>query len=342
MGNIFSRERASKLKVDRKAASRWTVPSAPPTDTEFEKPSDVVSSASGSGMTAFDDTRTYHSVKSSPYVVPSDVKEGQRLNLHHHLVRQLFNGANTGGVSPQSLMKGLKVLDVGFGTGIWLAEMNRDFPKGTYYGVDLTISTFAETFRDLAAVGKINLTQGNVYERLPFDDNTFDYVHMQDVNSGIPERLWPSAITELCRVMKPGGCLDIVEVVAISVPTAKPDPLITDFDKKNTQILLSRGINLYLAHRLAKLLRENSDLQDVLEVRRTAPLGWDGQTGKLWELNAMKLFQGAADFMSAGFGMSKAEWLAHLDLMSKGWGESKSFLNVFRVTGKKRTGKQTF
>ncbi|KAI8806194.1 S-adenosyl-L-methionine-dependent methyltransferase [Cladochytrium replicatum] len=322
MGIDFSKQSIEKLKVDLKAASHWTVP------TESDDVTTDGSSQTGSQTMMSDDSRTYHSVKTSPYMIPADVREGQRLNLHHHLIRQLFHGANTGGIPEQALMKGLSVLDVGFGTGLWLAEMNRDYPQGTYYGVDLIISTFAETFRDLADVGKINLTQGNVYERLPYKDDMFDYIHMQDINSGIPERLWPHAINELCRILKPGGFLDLVEAIPVAIPTGKPSPISSDSTKSHIALMQSRGINVRFAHKLPTLLQQNSLLDNVQMTRRTAPLGWDGQIGHLWASDAKKAYEAVSDFICSSVGLTREQWLERVELIANGWKESKSFINV--------------
>ncbi|KAI8801442.1 S-adenosyl-L-methionine-dependent methyltransferase [Cladochytrium replicatum] len=328
MGVEFSKD-AVKLKVNQKAASHWTVPN------DSDKQSDT-SSLSG----AYSDTstdRAYHSYQSCPYVLPCDIKEGQRQNLHHHLIKTLYNGNNCAGVTLEALEKGIKVLDVGFGSGIWLAEMHRDFPKGNYFGVDITISTFAETFRDLAQPGKINLVEGNVYERLPFDDNSFDYVHQQELNSGIPERLWPSVIAELLRVLKPGGVLDLSEIVPIALAHGKPDSAVNDFNGKIQLMMKARGVNLHFPEKLPALIRSFPGFDEgIIASRRSAPVGWDGSIGHLWLVDAKKGYLAVSDFICASLGMSKDEWLEFLEKLADRWTDSKTFFNLFRVVVRKR------
>ncbi|KAI8815366.1 hypothetical protein BJ742DRAFT_13808 [Cladochytrium replicatum] len=227
-------------------------------------------------------------------------------------------------------------IDNRFGSGIWLAEMNRDFPRGYYYGVDISISAFGETFRDLAEDGKITLVTGNVYERLPFEDSTFDYIHQQGLSQAIPERLWPSAISELVRVLKPGGVIDLIEIVPVAVPTGKPDPIVRDLHHAQYKALMSRGLNIYIGHSLLNLVEMYPMLEHATCIRRTAPVGWDGLAGELWSTNAKKAFIAAADFASVAAGKTKEEWAAYIDRVAIGWAQSKSFANVFRVTAHKR------
>ncbi|KAI8808741.1 S-adenosyl-L-methionine-dependent methyltransferase [Cladochytrium replicatum] len=332
MGVQLSTESGPRtLKLNRKAAAQWSAP------VESEMKSD-------SSLNSEDDldTRTYHSSKSSPYNIPADIGEGQRLNLQHHLVRHLFEGPNHSGVPLSVLEQRPLVLDVGFGSGIWLAEMNRDFPNGMYFGVDLTISAFAKTFQSLADEGKITLIEGNVCEKLPFKDNTFDYVHQQFLIAGIKAEQWPHAIAELCRVLKPGGYLDIVEFDGVpQLQGKKPDPIAAEFNKKFHQMFLTRGVDIRFGRNVESLVRSFPVLEQVVADRRTGPVGWDGMSGQLWLVDTKKMLTGTADFISTALGMSKEAWFEHVELILKGWTNSKAFIDVYRVIARKRQSSAT-
>ncbi|KAI8800300.1 S-adenosyl-L-methionine-dependent methyltransferase [Cladochytrium replicatum] len=268
--------------------------------------------------------------------IQGDVKEGQRQNLHHHLVRQLYGNNNYAGVSEEALKRGITVLDVGCGTGIWLAEMNRDFPNGTYYGVDINVSSFAETFRDLAPPGKITLVQGNAFERLPFPDDVFDYVHCQELNQGIPERLWPAVMGEIIRVLKPGSILDLGDIVPITSFHGKPDPVVADFNDKLQKMMMTRGVNMVWPYRLPGFFAEYPELVNPQVARRSAPIGWDGPIGALWLADAKKVYIGAADFVCVALGMTKEEWYDFVEQLCDREVDSKSFMSFVRMTAMKR------
>jgi ubiquinone/menaquinone biosynthesis C-methylase UbiE len=57
----------------------------------------------------------------------------------------------------------------------------------------------------------VSFVQSNVLTGLPFEDNTFDYVHMRFMIFAFTLKNWELAIRELVRVCKPGGYIEIVE-----------------------------------------------------------------------------------------------------------------------------------
>ncbi len=57
--------------------------------------------------------------------------------------------------------------------------------------------------------------QNESLERLSFADNTFDAVHCRGVLMHIPR--WDAAVAELCRVLKPGGRIAIMENNTVSL-----------------------------------------------------------------------------------------------------------------------------
>lgn len=51
----------------------------------------------------------------------------------------------------------------------------------------------------------------NFLERLPFEDNTFDFVHIRRVARGVPENKWHNFFEEITRVMKEDGAFEMME-----------------------------------------------------------------------------------------------------------------------------------
>jgi arsenite methyltransferase len=105
------------------------------------------------------------------------------------------------------------VLDVGCGAGtdLLLAAL-RVGPKGAAIGVDMT-----EAMRALAADGAKVCGLANVDVRegdavgLPVDDRSVDVVFSNGVLNLVPEK--QRAITEMTRVLKPGGRVQIADVI---------------------------------------------------------------------------------------------------------------------------------
>ena len=83
-------------------------------------------------------------------------------------------------------------------------------------------------------------------ERLSFADNTLDFVHCRGVLMHIPD--WERALSELCRVLKPGGKLVVIETNRSSVEArlvglarGLPEEVETGRDARGPGILVGSG-----------------------------------------------------------------------------------------------------
>jgi len=103
--------------------------------------------------------------------------------------------------------RGSRVLDVGCGTGRWLRRYQALGFQAT--GVDATLGMLG-----LAAERGTNapLVAGEATQ-LPFADAEFDCVSDITVVQHIPRSLQPQALHEMVRVLKPGGCLVLMELI---------------------------------------------------------------------------------------------------------------------------------
>jgi len=99
-------------------------------------------------------------------------------------------------------------LDAGCGIG---AHTRRIAGHGhRCVGVDISPHVLRQAVRQSSSVraGRICYA-ASALERLPFDRATFDVVHCRGVLMHIPD--WGKALDNLCEVVKPGGCIIIIE-----------------------------------------------------------------------------------------------------------------------------------
>jgi SAM-dependent methyltransferase len=61
--------------------------------------------------------------------------------------------------------------------------------------------------------------RGNVLQGLPFARGQFDFVHQKLMVAAVPLKHWPAVVTELVRVARPGGWIELLE----SAPHLKPE-----------------------------------------------------------------------------------------------------------------------
>jgi len=102
--------------------------------------------------------------------------------------------------------KGKRVLDVGSGNGYVLSKYATEGAE--VYGVDITeagIQLCKKRFEYLDLKGDFRVADA---QSLPFDDNTFDCVCSVGVLHHVPDT--EKAVTEIFRVLKPGGRLIVM------------------------------------------------------------------------------------------------------------------------------------
>lgn len=112
------------------------------------------------------------------------------------------------------LQPGEKVLDVGCGTGgVTIPAKMRVGKTGEAAGIDPAPEMIAVARKKASQVGlEIDFRIG-VIESLPFPDATFDAVTSSLMMHHLPEHLQVKGLTEVRRVLKPGGRLLIADMM---------------------------------------------------------------------------------------------------------------------------------
>lgn len=104
-------------------------------------------------------------------------------------------------------IKGPKVLEVSFGTGYLLSQYAHRFDTS---GIDYNQKMLEIAQKNLLDKGiKANLRKGNV-EALPYEQDSFDCIVNTMAFTGYPNA--HKAMSELYRVLKPGGRLVMVDI----------------------------------------------------------------------------------------------------------------------------------
>ncbi|KAI8811101.1 hypothetical protein BJ742DRAFT_798207 [Cladochytrium replicatum] len=265
--------------------------------------------------------------------------DGFRLSMQqHYLIKRIFK-TNFKGISAEALSSGIEVLDVGSLTGLWLEEMERDFPASKLSGVDVLVGLWpgVESILDSKS---IQLVESHSVGDIPYPSNTFDYVHELSQLSVTPLAKWGDAIEEFARVLKPGGYLDLVEFDVF--PTAPSTPTISAYVSRLHAFMRAGGLDIRAAVRLAEMIEGSGKFTEVEVVRCSAPLGWGGEVGALWGFHVKEVFMALRQVMGRVVRPndttvpSVEEFSAFCNSFLQDCVEVQAHSNLYRITARKR------
>lgn len=122
---------------------------------------------------------------------------------------------------------GAVVVDIGCGAGTdLLLAAGRSGPRGRAIGVDMTEAMRLRAAGGAAACGLANVdVRAGDATRLPVEDGTVDVVISNGVLNLVPEK--PRAVAEIARVLKPGGRVQIGDIL---IGEVLPDEALRDID----------------------------------------------------------------------------------------------------------------
>ena len=106
------------------------------------------------------------------------------------------------------------VLDLGCGTGEWIFELAKRYPKLRIYGIDSNEKLLhqAKVRRNTSSLRQVELRHMDLLQGLPIPNASIDFVHMRHFARYIKPQSWPYMIHECVRVLRPQGWLNIVEL----------------------------------------------------------------------------------------------------------------------------------
>ncbi|GBB98548.1 hypothetical protein RclHR1_03260006 [Rhizophagus clarus] len=221
------------------------------------------------------------------YIFPSDDDEIDRLTVQHYIFQNIWD-SNFSSPVKNLLKDGAEVLDVGCGPGVWILEMAEKYKNSSFTGIDI-----AANFPQMIKPENTKFITGD-FKRLPFEDNTFDFVYMRFMMFAITIEDWPEAIDELIRVCKPNGWIEIMErdILWFNESELVHNWRTTVVDKLREE----KGIELVITPHIPRFLYSNDKLTNIRSDQRDARISWGG---KIYEAYGNIIMWGAKNLSNA-------------------------------------------
>ncbi|KAF8924136.1 hypothetical protein BGZ58_002118 [Dissophora ornata] len=218
------------------------------------------------------------------------------------------------------------------------AEMAREFPNATVYGIDINRELFPSAQQRVPS--NCLFTWSNLLTRLSFPDGYFDFVYQRFLYLGLTVDDWPVALKELKRVMKPGGWIELFEP---SMRVHRAGTRTREVMQWCSRLLQEeRGLDFDFAGEKMKRLCEEIGFHNVRLERLSIPLGsWGGRVGQAMAENMVLIFQNLHSALIADDSMQMPNGPAQkaFDVMVQSWmrecEENKSYIDYYILTGQR-------
>lgn len=209
----------------------------------------------------FDEAATYRLLNGN--------QEIDELDAQHSLVRHTLQGNYLAPIAQPE-----HILDVGCGTGRWLAEMAREFPQAELIGIDHTLPG-KETTR---FPPNCQFLASDTLNALPFANASFDFTHQRFRFFAIPLPRWQPLINELARVTRRGGWIELTE---LNLPLQYMGPHTERVIQLIMQAASEHGLDPAITQHMSTLLGA-AGLKRVGTSTQLVPVGnWGGHPGVL-------------------------------------------------------------
>ncbi|CAH1761801.1 8644_t:CDS:2 [Entrophospora sp. SA101] len=210
----------------------------------------------------------------SDIVVRSDDFENKDYGLHE-IIKETWSNNFSAPVDEKLMNGGARVLDCGTGSGKWIVELSEIYPKSTFVGIDISTSS---TPNDDVIPLNAAFFECNIIDGLPFPNDTFDYVYQHNLILAYTDMQWHDVMTELTRVIKPGGHLELVD---LCFSDSKLSPTGNRITTSIANYFKSVDLSLDIVLKLPRYFEKSKEFDLINVLEKPIEIGsWGGENGE--------------------------------------------------------------
>lgn len=141
-------------------------------------------------------------ISMSPYSGQEDMKEFDRLQRQHYLLKSTRKGNTWAPIQSPKV-----IVEAGTRNGIWALEMATQYSNSQVLGLDLKPPGL-----QAGSPSNLRYNQTDITESWPMNDNSIDFIFQRNMYLHIKQDQWSKLLEEMFRVLKPGGYVELLEV----------------------------------------------------------------------------------------------------------------------------------
>ncbi|CAG8551462.1 2426_t:CDS:2, partial [Ambispora leptoticha] len=204
-------------------------------------------------------------VDNERYVMPCDIPEKERLQTQHELYKIIWNSNFSSPIHEKLQEGGMRVLDIGCGSGTWILDMAKEYPASTFLGIDIM-----EISSNIIQPSNAGFLQFNVLNGLPFPNETFDFIYQRFLWAAFTSKQWIQLIHEYIRITKKGGMIELMDFEA---KIHNPGPIAKKFSDALQQHLISNGISTKIQTQIRNIIESSDKFESIKILEKRTPVG---------------------------------------------------------------------
>ncbi|CAB4491338.1 unnamed protein product [Rhizophagus irregularis] len=252
-----------------------------------------------------------------------------RQHFNHFFRKHLFQNNFSAPIEEKLIQGRCKVLDTGCGPGTWLLDLATKYENSRFFGIDIK-----PVYPIEIKPKNLEFYEADILNNLPFPDNEFDFVHQEIMALIIKKVEWPRVISELIRITRPGGFIEIVEYISPD----KNGPVMTEMYDTHTKMCSERDIDTSLTPHLDKIILSHPLITKVNKDIKTFIIGPNGGGAGTTILDILLTFNisdSATENISRFLGITKEEYTNKIAKINEELVNTKPELSVCRFWAQK-------
>ncbi|CAO3648251.1 unnamed protein product [Mucor hiemalis] len=174
-------------------------------------------------------------------LVQDDFREYDRLQRQHYLLKSARKSNNWGNIESD-----MTIVDVGTGNGIWALEIASEQLDCKVIGLDIRPPSEGQ-----GKPKNLRYHEADITEVWPLESESVDYIFQRSMGQTIQKDQWGHVLSEMLRVLKPGGTIELVEA---DLWHHNPGPVQRAFDEFYQNQCTEMGLDFAFTEIIEKVL----------------------------------------------------------------------------------------